>query len=146
MANPGLKSYSADEVLVTVGNVPVSEGLGPDTFCSIEYDEDHWSLSVGSAGEGSRAKTNNYSATITLTLQQTSDVNQLLTNVWATDKNTPGGVTVPFSCTELFGTSSFRAQQCWIQKPPAASYGREVDTREWVLRTSNLQANFGGNS
>lgn len=146
MANSGLKTYSADEVVVVVGGIPVTEGLGPDTFLSIEYDEDHWSLSVGSAGEGSRAKNNNYSATITITLQQTSDVNTLLTQAYLADtRGVPGGATVPFLCTEVLGDSRYAAQQCWIQKPPTAEYGREVTTREWVLRTHNLVANFGGN-
>lgn len=146
MANTGLKTYSGDEVVLVVGNIPVSSGFADGTFVSVEFDEDAFTLTVGTDGEATRSKSNNRSATITITLMQTSDVNDLLSAQYLLDINSPGGAgLVPFLLKDTSGRSLFLAEQCWIQKAPAIEYGRESGTVEWTLRTSSLVPFFGGN-
>ena len=145
MANTGLKTYSADEVIVVYGNTLVNEGLADGTFVSVEWDEDAFSLSIGADGEGTRSKTNNRGATITLTLMQTSDINDLLSTQYLLDLNTPGGVTSPFLVKDSNGRTLMAAEECWIQRAANVEYGREAGEREWVLRTSSLVPFIGGN-
>lgn len=141
-----LKTYSADQVIAVLGVINLNSGAGPDEFLSIEYDEDDYSLQVGVTGEAARSKTNNGSATITLTVMQTSSVNALLSAARALDKATPGGLLPgPFGCTEqgagLPGVAvpqAYVAAHCWIQKSPTRGFGRDAGTRVWTLRTEDL--------
>ena len=141
-----LKTYSADEVAVIFGGLDLNSGAGPDEFLSIEYDEDDFSLQIGVDGEGARSKTNNRSATITVTLMQTSNINAALSAANSADRNTPGGIVHPLLITLLTSlvagatTDKFVAVTAWIQKSPTRAYGRETGTREWVIRTDKLSA------
>jgi hypothetical protein len=146
MANTGLKTYSADEIVAVFGNIIMNEGLADGTFITVEWDEDAYALSVGADGEATRSKTNNRAATITLTLMQTSDVNDLLSTQYLLDINSPGGAGVaPFLLKDTQGRTLMAAEQCWIQRAANVEYGREATTREWVLRTSSLVPFIGGN-
>lgn len=139
------KSYASDEVELVIGPYPITNGRADGDFVSVEYNNDFHTISVGTDGEVTRSKVNDRSATITITLQQTSDANDLLTSVWADDLNSPGGNPVAFLLRDSNGRSLFAAEKCWVQTAPSATYGRDAGTREWVLQTNNLVAFFGGN-
>lgn len=141
-----MKVYNADQVQIVVAGIPVTGGWGDGDFVSIESDEDAFSLVVGTDGEATRSRTNNKGATITLTLMQSSDVNDLLSALHALDVNSPGGAGIgPFFCRDGNGRSLYMAESCWIQKRPTAVFGREAGPREWVIRTDKLIAFDGGN-
>lgn len=122
------------------------QGFAQDAAISVEHDEDDWSLVVGVDGEGTRSKTSNASATITVSLMQSSPVNDLLSAARILDNTTPGGTGgKALLIKDNSGTTIFSAETAWIQKAPTAELSREATTREWVFRTDNLVANHGSN-
>jgi hypothetical protein len=139
-----LRTFDPNQVSVIFGGI--IGGYADGTFISIEQDEDDFGLVIGTDGEGCRSRSNNRSATITLTLGQWSASNQALSAIRNADILTPGGDGIlPFVMKDNSGTTICSAEKAWIQKPPAVTYGREPESREWVLRTDNMIWNVGGN-
>lgn len=141
----GVRTYDPAFVSMFYGEIEM-QGFAQDAAISVEHDEDDWSLVVGVDGEGTRSKTSNASATITVSLMQSSPVNDLLSAARILDNTTPGGTGgKALLIKDNSGTTIFSAETAWIQKAPTAELSREATTREWVFRTDNLVANHGSN-
>ena len=140
-----VKTYDPSAVSMFYGEILMS-GFAQDAAITVEHDEDDWTLVTGVDGEGTRSKTSNRSATITVALMQSSQTNLLLSAARTADINAPGGTGgKPLLIKDNSGTTLFSAETCWIQKPPTAELNREATTREWVFRTDNLVALHGDN-
>jgi hypothetical protein len=139
------KVYDPASVLMSFAGIPI-RGFADGTMVNIEFNEDAFSLQMGTDGEGTRSKTNNRSAKVTISLMQSSDTNDLLSGVHTLDLNSPGGDGVgPLLIKDGQGRSLFLAEKAWIMKSPGAEYGREATAREWVFEMSELIAVYGGN-
>ena len=144
MAGSVVHSYAADKVLVIVSGIPMS-GFGPDTFVSIEPNADLSTMQVGADGEVARSIGTNKTCRITITLQQTSPSNDVLSGLMEADALTGGNV-FPVTVQDLRGRTVFMAPQAWLSKRPTMSFGAEVDVRAWELTTATPAAFFiGGN-
>ncbi len=140
-----LHTYYPDQVAIVFAGIPIS-GFADGTFLSVEQNEDSFTLQVGTDGEGCRSRTNNRSGRATFTLGQWSASNDLLSALHNVDINTPNGDGIgPLLIKDNSGRSIFTAEKAWIVKPPAAGYGREAESREWVIETDNLIQQHGGN-
>ncbi len=137
------KTYDPKQFATICGAFELS-GFADGSFVNIEYDEDDWGLYMGTDGGGTRSKSNNHSATITIRLAQSSDSNAILDAFRKSDQFANAGQ-FPFLAKDNSGTSWYSAESMWIQKPPSADYDRDVTDREWTLRTDNLQSSYGGN-
>lgn len=139
-----VKTYDPAKVDVIFGT-DILSGFGPDTKISVAYEEDSWVTTIGVNGEGTRSKSNNRSATITVTLMQSSDSNQFLSAIAEIDRLTNGGA-LPLTIRDSSSQGTFHfAESAWIQKVPDAEYGIEIGTREWVFATDVLVSNLAGN-
>ena len=107
---------------------------------SVEYDEDHWSYSVGSGGEATRTKNSNRLGTIKIEVPQTHESNLTLSIAAASD------LFILVNIVDTNGSSIHTILEASIVKPPAAEYSKsESGTREWVFR-GVLDVNIiGGN-
>lgn len=137
------KTYNPKKVAVICGPFEI-KGFSDGSMVSIAMNEDQWSLQMGTDGEGTRSKSNNHSAQITISLMQTSDSNGVLQAFWNSDRLTDGGV-FPFYIKDNSGRSIWAAEQAWVKKQPDAALEREAGAREWVLETDNLIPFEGGN-
>lgn len=137
------KTYNPKKVAVIVGGFAIS-GYADGEFVTITMDEDQFDLKVGTDGEGTRAKSNNNSATVKIMLMQSSDANTILQSFWNSDKISDSGI-FPLLIKDNSGRSLYAADQAWIQKQPEAKFGKTTDTREWIIRTDSLIPNEGGN-
>ncbi len=141
-----LKTYDPNDVSLVAFGIPIT-GFADGTFISIEYNEDDFSLQVGTDGDACRSKSSNRSARMTITLGQWSLANDLLSAVHAADILTPSGDGIgPFLMKDNSGTTLAAAEKCWIAKLPTQTYGREAESREWVLETAALVSHVGGNT
>ena len=118
-----------------------AHGLADGDFLVIEEDANRYSKDIGSDGEGSRSKLNNYGATITLRLKGTSDFNSILSAFAQADKYSDGG-SFPFFAK--YEGSIYTAGACWVEKMPSGTFAREESVREWVLATTNLIQEVAG--
>lgn len=138
----GVANYDPAAIHIIFGVIPI-EGYADGTFVSVERNEDMFALTVGADGEGVRAKSNNKSGRITLTLLQSSITNTLLSAAMVADELASDGVG-PFIMTDGNGETLVSAQSCWITKPAKTEFGKEAATREWVLESDSINILNGG--
>ena len=140
-----VKTYDPSNVSMIYGAIPI-KGFAQDAAITVEHDEDDWTLVTGVDGEGTRSKTSNRSATVTVALMQSSETNDLLSAARLLDMNTPNGTGGhALIIKDGSGRSVFACATAWIQKAPSAELNREATTREWTFRTDNMVAHHGGN-
>ncbi len=137
------KTYDPKEFSVIVGGHIVG-GYDDGTFIKAERNEDMWTTKVGADGEGARAKSNNKSGTVEVTLLQSSGSNDVLSGFALADELNNGGQ-VPVLIKDANGTTVVSAETAWIKKMPAVEGGKEIGNRVWVLETDNLNMLVGGN-
>jgi hypothetical protein len=139
-----LKKYDPKLVTVIFGG-PLT-GFADGTFVNVSYNDDLFTLVIGADGEACRAKTNNLSARVAVTLLQSSASNVFLSAALNTDLNSPlGDGILPFFLKDLSGTTLMSAENAWIVKPADVENAREPGSREWTIETDNMQFLVGGN-
>ncbi len=140
----GVFTYSAKEVQVVVGGVPIS-GYTDGTFVEISREEDTWSKVVGADGYVTRGKTNNFSGTLTITLKQSSPSNDVLSGFIIADELTSSAI-IPILIKDISGTSTYFSAQGWIQSWPNSTFDKAIGDRSWVIALAELTMLVGGNS
>jgi hypothetical protein len=139
-----VKTYDPKSVQVIIGGVQIS-GFADGTFLSIERDEDAFTKVTGADGETSRAKSNNKAGMFTLTLQQTSASNDVLTGFALADELNNDGV-VPVLIKDNLGTTTVFTANGWVRRLPTAEFAKEITNREWTLDLADMTYFVGGNS
>lgn len=138
-----LYTYDANSCILTVGAIPIL-GLADGNAISIERNSDTFTPYVGITGEESRSKTNDRSGLAKITLMQTSPSNDYLSSLAIQDEAANAGIRA-FYFKDLAGSTLYIAKQCYVMRPAAATFGKEVQTREWNIRLVDLLMFTGGN-
>lgn len=136
-----VKSYSPDRVKVIVG-VAAMTGVADGTFVVIEPTGDGVTSEAGAYGDVARAISLDPRHTITITLQQTSPSNLVLSALADTDRITGGDGAVPITVTDLRGTTLFTGTG-WVVRKAAATYSKGLEAREWALEAVGQFVNGG---
>lgn len=123
----------------------IAEGFADGTFIRVERNNDTWQTKVGADGEGARAKSNDKSTRVTLTLMQTSLTNSYLSGLAKADELNNGGV-IPFLLKDGNGDTVVEALTIWAVKPATIELGKEITNREWILETNDADIFVGSNS
>lgn len=140
----GVKTYDPQKVALSLGG-QIMSGFADGTFISIERDENSFEKVTGADGDVSRSKTANKSATLTLTLNQTSPSNDILSALAALDEVASSGV-FPVILKDNSGTTVVSSGAGWIRKPPTSGFGKVIETREWVIDLAATIFFIGGNT
>lgn len=142
---PGMRTYNAARVTVIMNGHSVN-GFADGTFVGITMINDGITTQVGADGEVARAINTDRRCTVTLTLQQTSESNTFLSNLFNLDMLTCGGRIGPVLIQDLCGDTLFAASQAWIVKPADIEFAKEITTRAWQIQTNSPSTyNVGGN-
>lgn len=136
-------TYDPKQVAMIVGG-NIMDGFADGTFIVAERNEQAFNLKVGVDGEGTRAKSNNKSGKVTITLMQSSASNDKLSALAASDELSNTGA-VPVMLKDNSGRTLITALTAWVQKYPNSEFGKEVTTRAWVFETDELDIFVGGN-
>lgn len=139
-----VKTYDPKAVQVIIGGQQMS-GFADGDFINVERDADMFTKHIGADGEGSRAKSNDKSGRLTLTLAQTSASNDILAVIAQADELSNTGV-VPVLIKDTLGTSTLFAGHGWIVKQPAYTAGKEIGDREWMVDMARIDIFIGGNN
>lgn len=137
------RAYAPGEVAVVVGGFPLTN-FGPDTFVSVEYNEDASTLQVGVDGEAAISFNKNLSGRFTLTLMQTSESNDVLMGIFAAFKASK--TLVPVIIKDINGRAVHAAEKAWPVRIPTVNYAKEAGTVEWVFETDKLISFVGGSN
>lgn len=138
------RTYDPSRVIVTVAHNTLS-GFAEDTFVKIEQLGDGVVSTAGADGEVARAISADRRCKVTVTLQQSSRGNDVLSALAQADRLSGGDGMFPVAIADLRGTTVFAASEAWVVKMPDAEFGAEVGTREWTLETTAAEYFVGGN-
>ena len=138
-----LYTYSSQEVAINYKGAPIT-GLAKGTFVDIEYDEEDWMYETGSDGNVTRSLKPNKTATATITLQQSSPSNDILSGFRSLDRATGLGTGV-FMVKDLRGTSLVAVPTAFIAKPAKVTFSDELETREWKFILTGGVYHVGSN-
>lgn len=146
MASTRVTTYSADEVVLSLAGLAINSGYADGEFVSVEPEADDFTDKVGADGEVVRMKNLDRRATVKIKLLQTSEGNDLLSQLRATGLVGVNGADIgSFLLTDLSGAMKVRADKGWIMKPPNVSRGREVAEYEWTIRLAHTEMDILGN-
>ena len=136
------RQYDPAEVDIIIDKTSVS-GYADGTFVKVERNADQVTLSVGADGESTAALSQNRSGRITLTLQQSSPVNDILDALAEALEARTGGF-VPIMVKDNNGTTLASMKKGWVVKRASAGFAKDAETREWILESGNLALKVGG--
>lgn len=140
-----LTNYNPDRITMILGKI-IIDGFADGQFVEVEMNNDAYALTMGTDGDGTRAKSNDRSGTVTFNLMMSSDKNDALSALHNLDLNSPGGDgVVPLLIKDLEGRTLITAERAWIRRFPTVTYDRGTTTRDWVIESDHIIQFQGGN-
>lgn len=136
-----VKVYDPAESVLVIG-ARQATGIADDGI-EIEWDEDLATLHVGLDGEIAYTRNKRVSAVLTLTLMQTSDMNDYLSSL-ALEFELAGTGFFPVLMTDLRGTTKVQAADCLVKKRPAIGRKKDLGQTVWDIILPKPKANAGG--
>jgi hypothetical protein len=143
MADFTVRTYDPERIKGSLGVIPLS-GYADGTYITIARQGDAFEARQGADGTVDRINKRNKHFLVTITLMQTSQVNNLLSAQLIADIESNTGV-VPLEIVDLNGTTLFFARAAWIQKDPDDEFADTLGNREWVIATGPADKFTGGN-
>ncbi len=144
MGNP-VFTYDPQSVALVFAAVPI-KGFAEDEFIRITPNSEGFTIVVGVDGEGTRSKTGNRSARMTVPTMQSSASNDVLSAVHILDLESPnGGGIGTLSMVDLSGRSLLLALEAWIVGWPEQGFAGSAGSREWVFEWIDAQVLVAGN-
>lgn len=152
MAEQNLGTYSAldVQVIITQESTGLSYrvvGFMEDSVVTVTPTVDRMTPYNGADATGARIVSGNTSASIVLTLQQTSPSNDVLTQLHQRDtrsRRNEGLFSVMVK--DASGRSVVSARQAYIGKLPEMAFTNGMSVREWTIYAFNAEMYVGGNS
>lgn len=133
-----LRTYDPKQVIFTWNGIVIT-GFAPGTFITAARTTDLWELIVGADGEATRVKSNDRSGSVTATLQQGSQANDLLMAQLIADEigNTGVGAIL---IKDFTGNSFVAGAQAFIKRvPDFARATADESNIEWLFAIATLE-------
>lgn len=141
-----VKFYDPAKITISVCNRPITGGFATDEKVKVAFDGPHFDDDAGVDGEVVRSKTHDRRGTVTISLMQTSDANDILSGLLAADYLVPGGAGVgAFMLKDLEGRTIIKAAAAWVKGLPESAFAKKAGVRAWEIRLANVEATLGGN-
>lgn len=144
-------SYAPKELTIVISHRGTNTnwsltGYGPDTNISIERPDPTWELNTGTHGDLERIHRMDKTVRATVTLQQTSESNDLLTGIMNYDERDlrSGGL---FTCTiaDKSGRTAIHSTYAFVIQPTTYEFGQAASTRDWQIIMPYADQHIGGN-
>ena len=144
-----LSTYSPEDVVVVLANGSFSHvinGYADGTFIGISREVPASTLYVGSDLSNARVIRANKASTVTLSLHQASESNDVLSQLLANDEVARDNTWL-FSLTikDNTGRSLYFSPQAFISIEPDRSFSTGIENRDWGIQCVSLQGVTGGN-
>ena len=140
-----LKYVDPDQVLVYFAGSRI-QGFADGEFITYERMTPGFQEVVGTDGEVTRSKSNDFRSKIVIKLMQSSASNAFLSSILNTDLNAPNGAGVgTFQLQDLNGNTLVSGSQSWIVSYPQGSFDRTAKSREWEIHIADTVQTEGGN-
>lgn len=132
----------AKNIFSFLGNL-IASGYAKGTFIKVTRNSDSFTLDKGPAGDGVRSKTNDKSAIVELTLQATSQANDVLSALAVADELSASAIG-PLFIKETNGTMKCAAENAWIKKQPDLERAEASGSTTWIFECDSLEMFAGG--
>lgn len=139
-----LATYSPEEINILVAGVVPLTGLAAGSFLTISKNLQPFVTQRTSDGDVARLLNNDNTYSISITLHQGSEDNEILTKLSLLDKTSLKGI-FPLFIKDLIGTTFFYSSSTWIESEPDQEFSDTLGTLTWVLRSSQAITNIGSN-
>lgn len=128
---PNFGAYSADEVTIVFAGRPLT-GKADGNFVSIEPGADSMTKYVGAGGDVAFAFNADKSATVTVTIMQTSPDHAFLSSCEASR------LIASIEVKDLSsGLTLCRGDKATVMKRPTVARGKEIETHEWAFAVAS---------
>ena len=141
---PTIFNYCPESVNCLIGGIIPVEGFVDGTFISVDKDEMPYSSIRMPDGTVARKKNNSQTYTITITLHNGAETNNLLTKMWQIDELTDRGK-FPLLIKDQSGSDLLFSTESWIEGIPSMTKSNAIDSRVWVIKSAYAVINIGGN-
>lgn len=126
-----VRTYDPAKFIIVLGAHVVS-GFADGQFIGLERNSDLFTKVIGAGGDVARAKSNDRSARMTLTLMNTSPSNDFLSAQHLADEIDNSGK-FPVSILEVGGTTVVQASEGWVVKAPPINRSKSIDNCVWLI-------------
>lgn len=146
-----LNVYSPNDITVAItrsdGLAHVIGGYSEDAMVSVEPATEAFTMYTSADNKSTLIFHANNSATVMLTLNQTSASNDVLSDLYNEFKASKSTSKL-FSITvkDQNGRSLYMADQAFIGKRPNAVFGNTMQNRDWTILCHDMQQYSGGNA
>lgn len=152
MTTQRLATFAPNDVTVVItqrssGIAHIVSGYSEDSIVNIERTAETFTMYTGADNTSTRIYNANKSATVTLSLQQTSASNDILSLLYANDsatRNSSGLFSLQIS--DSSGRSRYFSDDAYVGVVPNSQFGNSMQVRDWVLHAHNLDTYIGGNA
>ena len=141
---PTIFNYCPESVNCLIGGIIPVEGFVDGTFISVDKDEMPYSSIRMPDGTVARKKNTSQTYTITITLHNGAETNNLLTKMWQIDELTDRGK-FPLLIKDQSGSDLLFSTESWIEGIPSMTKSNAIDSRVWVIKSAYAIINIGGN-
>ena len=150
MASTFTSTFAPNDVTVVIsqgGFSHVVSGFSEDSIVSIERNSDTFNLYTGADDTNTRIYQANTSAMITLPLQQTSNSNDILSQLYENDRESRDSTGMfNILIKDNSGRSLYSADEAFIAVVPNSSFGNTMQLREWQIQAVRMSVFHGGNA
>jgi hypothetical protein len=150
MATQRLATFAPNDVSVIItqtstGIAHIISGYSEDSIVNIEWTSPRYTLYTGADNTGTRVFNASNSASLTLSLQQTSASNDVLSSLFNNDPRNIDGL-FSVQVKDASGRSIYFSDDAYIGVRPNAGFSNSMMTRDWVIQAFNLDGYAGGNA
>lgn len=143
-----LSTYFPEAVSIVLSNANFSHvvsGVAEGTFITVARETPATQLVIGGDMSAMRVRRKNRASTVTVTLMQGSDSNDVFSQILKNDEDAMNNDWL-FSLTirDGSGRTVMFSPQAYIANMPDISFGTEGDNRDWVIQCIDLDAHIGG--
>lgn len=129
------------------GIAHIMSGFSEDSIVQIERSAETFTMYTGADNTSTRIYNANTSAKLSISLQQTSTSNDILTSIYLNDaatRNSSGLFSIHVK--DNSGRSDYFSDDAYIGVVPNSNFNNSMQVRDWVIHAHNLQTFIGGNS
>lgn len=136
--------YSPANVIVTIGGIHTLSGYISGSFLDIKKDIAPYVMRRACDGTIARLYIKDNSYTVTFTLAQFSESNDVLNKIQKVDELTHMAY-FPLLIKDMHGSSVFFSPTAWIQSVPDQTFSTSVESRTWQLKAVDAAIVIGNN-
>lgn len=144
-------SFSPESLMIVINHKlfgsHVVSGTADGSFLQISREVPASGLYVGSDLTAARVIRGNRASSISITLHQSSETNDVFARLLEYDQEVRSNAGL-FSITikDMSGRSEWHSPQAFIAQEPDRSFGVDIENREWMIQCVSLKGLIGGNA